>query len=238
MADRFYTPEPLGPGEFVLAGADAHHLAVVRRFAPGDAVTLFNGDGHDYPATVVSAGKKSVVLSVAAGVAADRELPFPLVVAAALPKADRADFLVEKLTELGVSEFVPLVTARSVVLAKGAKVEKLERAVIEASKQCGRNRLMRVRPPTAWADLLASPDLPPVRVVLHPPPDGERSVALSRLSGSAGVAVAVGPEGGFTPDELAAADAAGWGRAALGPRVLRVETAAVAAAAILGERGA
>src|SRR5687768_11209096 len=116
MADRFHTPAPLAPGEFVLDGPEAHHLAAVRRFGPGDRVTLFNGDGREYPAEVVSVGKRSVVLNVLAAVEADRELGFELAVAAALPKADRADFLVEKLTELGATRFVPLVTARSVVV--------------------------------------------------------------------------------------------------------------------------
>src|SRR5262249_47518234 len=147
---RFYTPDPLGPGEYTLAGADAHHLAAVRRFAPDDRVILFNGDGREYPAEVVATGKRSVVLNVLGSQAIDRELGFPLVVGSALPKGDRADFLVEKLTELGVSRFVPLVTARSVVHPKESAVEKLTRAVIEASKQCGRNRLMAVDVPQRW----------------------------------------------------------------------------------------
>ena len=107
MADRFYTSDALGPGEHILTGAEAHHMLAVRRFAPGDAVTLFNGDGNEYPAEVVAAGKKAVTLRVLRAAPADRELPFPLVVASALPKGDRADFLIEKLTELGVSDFVP-----------------------------------------------------------------------------------------------------------------------------------
>ncbi|HEY1190511.1 MAG TPA: RsmE family RNA methyltransferase, partial [Gemmata sp.] len=95
MSDRFYTAEPLGAGEFALAGPEAHHLTSVRRFAEGDEVVLFNGDGYEYPATVLSAGKKSVALAVREPVLAVRELPFPLVIASALPKGDRADFLVE-----------------------------------------------------------------------------------------------------------------------------------------------
>lgn len=124
MADRFFTPDALGPGEYALTGPEAHHLSAVRRFAPGDEVVLFNGDGHDYPAHVLSVGKRTVVLSVLAPVVVDRELPFPLVVGSALPKGDRADFLIEKLTELGVTRFVPLLTARAVVQPKPAVVEK------------------------------------------------------------------------------------------------------------------
>jgi 16S rRNA (uracil1498-N3)-methyltransferase len=235
MSDRFYTPDPLGPGEYVLSGPDAHHLAAVRRFGPGDWVVLFNGDGREYPAEVIEADRKRTVLNILAAAEADRELPFPLVVASALPKGDRADFLVEKLTELGVTRFVPLSTTRAVVQPKGAKVEKFERAVIEASKQCGRNRLMAVDPPAKWDEFAARVEnMPAVRVVLHPPAAEQPIHPLADLAEvvrRCGVVFAVGPEGGFTDAEVATAGAAGWRRVALGPRVLRVETAAVAAAA-------
>ncbi|MBN9120782.1 MAG: 16S rRNA (uracil(1498)-N(3))-methyltransferase [Planctomycetes bacterium] len=228
MSDRFYTPDVLGPGEYALTGPEAHHLATVRRFAPGDRIFLFNGDGNEYPCEVLSVGKRAVALSVFPPVSADRELGFPLVVASALPKGDRTDFLIEKLTELGATRFVPLLTARAVVQPKVSAVEKLSRAVIEASKQCGRNRLMTIDPPQSWAAFVARADLPAARVVLHTGPD------LPKVSASGGCAVAAGPEGGFTPEEVARARESGWTAASLGPRVLRVETAAIAAAAVLG----
>ena len=165
MSDRFYTNQPLGPGEFVLDGAEAHHLSAVRRFASGDRVTLFNGDAFDYPAEVVAVGKKSVSLAVLDRVAADREVGFTLVVASAVPKGDRGDYLIEKLTELGATRFVPLVTARSVVVSKS---DKLTRVVIEASKQCGRNVLMRVAPLADWDAYARLGDLPAARVLAHP----------------------------------------------------------------------
>jgi 16S rRNA (uracil1498-N3)-methyltransferase len=227
MAERFFTPDSLAPGEFVLTGADAHHLSTVRRFGPGDRVVLFNGDGNEYPAEVVGVAKKTVALNILATLPVDRELPFPLVVASALPKGDRADFLVEKLTELGVTRFVPLVTARSVVLPKLSVVEKYQRAVIEASKQCGRNRLMAVGAPQRWEVFVSRDDLPTTRLLLHTAPGAER------LSRHAEAVIAVGPEGGFAPEEVEAALAAGWKSVSLGARVLRVETAAVAAAATI-----
>ena len=223
MADRFFTAGPLAPGEFVLTGPDAHHLASVRRFAPGDRVTLFNGDGREYPAEVLAADRKHVSLNVMAAVEVDRELGFELVVASAVPKGDRADYLVEKLTELGTTRFVPLLTARSVVVPKS--VDKFERAVIEASKQCGRNRLMRVGPPEKWDAFARRTDLPPAKLLLHTA-DAEPLPPLNR---SGGVVFAVGPEGGFSLDEVAAGLAAGWRALSLGPRILRVETAAAAA---------
>ena len=204
MSDRFFTADPLGPGEYALTGSEAHHLATVRRFAPGDRIVLFNGDGHEYPAEIISVGKRTVALTVLAPVAVDRELPFPLVVGSALPKGDRADFLIEKLTELGVTRFVPLTTARAVVQPKASVVEKFERAVIEASKQCGRNRLMLVDGPQKWDEFAARTDLPPLRLVLH------TGSGLSKAGASGGCAVAVGPEGGFAPEEIALALETGW----------------------------
>src|SRR5262245_14164676 len=137
MSERFYVNCPLGPGPVELHGPEAHHLASVCRLRPGDRVCLFNGDGREYPAQVVEAGKRAATLEVSEVRSPERELGRRLVVAAPLPKGDRAQFLVEKLTELGATSLVPLRTRRSVVHPGEAKYEKLERYVIEASKQCG-----------------------------------------------------------------------------------------------------
>ena len=221
MSDRFFYDGPLGPGEVVLAGPEAHHLAAVRRFAAGDSVTLFNGDGHEYSARVLDVGKRRVSVRVDGVLSPERELGFPLHVASALPKGDRGDYLIEKLTELGVTDFTPLITERAVVKPVEAKGEKLRRAVIEASKQCGRNVLMRVHPPAQWMEWC--PRQTGLRLIAHP---GE---AARRIVPTKGVTIAVGPEGGFAESEVEAAQTAGWERWSLGPRILRVETAAVAA---------
>ena len=231
MSDRFYTSDSLAPGEYILVGSEAHHLSTVRRFAEGSRVVLFNGDGHDYPAEVIAPDRKRTILNILRVDPTDRELPFRLEVAAALPKGDRGEFLIEKLTELGVTRFTPLDTQRTVVQPKESRLEKLQHLVVEASKQCGRNVLMPVGSLTRWADFLARSDLPAVRVVLHPPPTGSVGRGLADVVPGAGVVFAVGPEGGFTDEEVTAAEATGWLRIGLGPRVLRVETAAIAAAA-------
>ncbi len=224
MADRFFTDKPLSLGEFVLDGAEAHHLGAVRRFAPGDAVVLFNGDGAEYPAEIAEVSKRQAVLRVLARVEANREIPFPIVVGCALPKRERLDFLLEKLVEVGATRFVPLVTERSVVRPKEDKLEKWRRAVVEASKQCGRNRLMAVDKPLSLAEFLNA-GWPGEKRILH---TGLPSMVAS--TGIAGAAFAVGPEGGFTDVEIDAATEAGWRTLSFGPRVLRVETAAIAAA--------
>ena len=226
MADRFYLNCPLAPGPVVLTGSEAHHLATVLRARPGDAVSLFNGDGAEYPAVVAEIGKKQVLLEVTERSVRKRELGFTLAVAAPLPKGDRGDFLIEKLTELGVTEFVPLMTRRSVVQPTETRLGKLTRVVIESSKQCGRNVLMSIGDLTAWEDYVSRLDLPRHRIVAHP-----GGMALAGRAGT-DVAMAVGPEGGFTDEEIAAARGAGWQVVGLGPCILRVETAAIALAVL------
>jgi 16S rRNA (uracil1498-N3)-methyltransferase len=231
MAERFYVNRELTPGPFVLDGAEAHHLAAVCRLTTGDRICLFNGDGREYPAEVTEVRRRDVKLLVGAGEGPVRELGFHVEVAAPLPKGDRAQFLVEKLTELGVTKLVPLQTRRSVVHPREAKVEKLERYVIEASKQCSRNKLMQIGPLMPWSDYCRQLDLPALRVLAHP------GTAPTPWPAGVDVALAVGPEGGFTDDELEHGRAAGWQPVDLGPRILRVETAAIVLATLALARG-
>lgn len=223
MSERFYTNSVLELGPVELEGPEAHHLSAVCRLRPGDTVCLFNGDGADYPARVVNVAKKYVSLEVMERIVVDRELPFPLEIAASLPKGDRAQFLIEKLTELGVTAFVPLNCQRSVVHAKENTLEKLQRYVIEASKQCERNVLMRIDPPVAWAKY-AVPRENETRLFAHP---GAETFSISRIGA---IRCAVGPEGGFTNEEAELASIHQWSGVDLGPRILRVETAAMAMA--------
>ena len=226
MADRFFTHKPLSPGEFILDGPEAHHMAAVRRFAPGDRAILFNGDGAEYRVEIAEVGKKQVVLRVLGRDTPSREVPFPIVVGSALPKGDRLDFLLGKLVEVGATRFVPLVTARSIVNPKDGKVEKWRRAVIEASKQCGRNVLMRIDNPLSLVEFLGS-DLPMEKWILH---TGQKTPSPLSKGELGACAFAIGPEGGFTEDEIASALGAGWLEMSFGPRTLRTETAAIAAA--------
>lgn len=225
MSDRFYVNSPLAPGPFVLQGPEAHHLAAVRRIRPGDRVFLFNGDGREYLAEVRSCGRREVAVEILSAETPVREPGYRLEVAAPLPKGDRGQFLIEKLTELGVTTFVPLQTKRSVVHAAEGRSGRWERYVVEASKQCGRNVLMKIAASTTWSSYCRRDDLPALRVLAHP--GGAASVEF----GGKACALAVGPEGGFDDAELGEACAAGWQVIGLGDRVLRIETAAIVMAA-------
>jgi 16S rRNA (uracil1498-N3)-methyltransferase len=231
MAERFYVEAVLAPGEVALDGPEAHHLASVCRLRAGDAVVLFNGDGLEYPATVVEVAKRRVSLRIERIDRPARELPHRLVAAAPLPKGDRGQVLIEKLTELGATDFVPLQTSRSVIQPREAKLDKLQRYAIEASKQCGRNRLLRVHPLMSWADLLGENALPRRRVLAHP-----GGAALPTEASEPGdLLLAVGPEGGLTDEEVDAARTAGWQVVGLGPRILRIETALLALVVVVGQ---
>lgn len=244
MSERYYLDEPLRPGPVELTGPEAHHLAQVSRLRPGDVVRLFNGDGHEYPARVVAVHKRAVALEVEVVTRPAREAPFRLEVAAALPKGDRGQFLVEKLTELGVTTFIPLACQRSIVHPREGRLDRLGRYVIEASKQCGRNVLMAVGAVTDWASYCAAAGPATLSLLAHPAPHdaAARPGPLARQVRAArqqapGLALrlAVGPEGGFNDAELALARASGWLPLDLGPRILRIETAALAAAVLAAE---
>ena len=227
MSERFYVNMPLAVGPILLDGPEAHHLATVCRLRPGAEVCLFNGDGHEYPARVAHAARREVTLEVQGIATPQRELPFTLEVGAPLPKGDRAQFLIEKLTEVGVTQFVPLSCHYSNTHPRESKRDKLQRYVIEASKQCGRNVLMRIDELTAWEDYVSRGEPGETRVVAHP----TASQAARRLKAPRErIRLAVGPEGGFTDQEVALAVANGWEPVSLGPRILRVETAAISMA--------
>jgi 16S rRNA (uracil1498-N3)-methyltransferase len=227
MSDRFYTSSSLALGPALIQGPEAHHLNTVRRLGIGDLVTLFNGDGREYLGRIESTNRKAVAVSILEVLSPNRELPFRLELAAPLPKGDRADFLIEKLTELGVTDYYPLRTQRSVVHPRETKLDRLQRAVIEASKQCGRNVLMQIHDLVNWSEFCADAQRPAQRLVAHP---GHNEIEIASRSEER--AVAIGPEGGFTDEEMAIANQAHWRMFGLGPRILRVETAAIAAAVL------
>jgi 16S rRNA (uracil1498-N3)-methyltransferase len=225
MADRYFV-ETLITGELAeLTGPEAHHLAHVMRARPGEQVTLFDGSGAEFTARIEQVARSTVELAVVSRHEIDRELPVQVTIGVALPKGDRQRWLVEKLTELGICRLVPLITERGVAQPVESAVARLRRGVIEASKQCGRNRLMEISPPQTWQGFIASSPADAPRFVAHP--ESTTPTPIPMVTNKA-TYFAVGPEGGFTQSEIDAALAAGWHMIDLGPRILRVETAAIA----------
>ncbi len=228
--DRFFTEAALTEQErVVLSGSEVHHLKNVLRYKPGQTVELFNGRGQVALATVCEVGRTAVTLEVQHSRSVERETGPAVTVASAIPKGERLRWLVEKLTELGAARFVPLICERSVVVPSGSKQAKLQQYAVEACKQCRRNWLPEIQQPVPFREFLEAEGSKQRLLVAHPGGQTVGSVLADRLRTSASpVAIVVGPEGGFTSEELAAAKAVGAEQVDLGPRVLRVETAALA----------
>ncbi|MCC2961462.1 16S rRNA (uracil(1498)-N(3))-methyltransferase [Massilia sp. IC2-278] len=236
---RFYCPQPLAAGATVdLPESVAHHLHVVR-LQPGAALTLFDGRGGQYRATLLETGKKRASATVDAFDAIDVELPYAVTLAQGLPEGAKMDWIVEKAVELGVAAVQPLAAQRSVVRLSGDRLDKRQahwQGVIEsASEQSGRNRLAQLLPLAEfrrWIDTPAAGQPPQPRILLSP--RGTESLAgWAQANPAQALTLLVGPEGGFSPEEEDAAIAAGALPLAMGPRVLRTETAALAAMAML-----
>ncbi len=247
MADRFFVSEPVVGPAAVLAGAEAHHLIHVLRATPGLEVTLFDGSGAEFAARVTRLGRSDVELSIVERREPDRELAVRVTLGVALPKQDRQRWLVEKVVELGVGRVVPLTARRAVAQPSPEALNRLQRVVIEASKQCGRNRLMEIAPgqtpaeffPAFTARLEFAGWLIPVECHSrrpwhsHKPPRRPRAtrwksrkrfaiaqrISPANQSPPSEISLAVGPEGGFTSDEVAAAGSHGWQMVDLGNRI-------------------
>jgi 16S rRNA (uracil1498-N3)-methyltransferase len=236
MSERFFVSQPIENSRALVEGPEAHHLAHVLRAKPGDAVVLFDGSGREFDARIEKISKSAVECIVEHERTVNRESPISLSLAVALPKGDRQRWLVEKTVELGVARIIPLLTERGVAQPVETALARLRRSVIEASKQCGRNTLMEIGEPCRLDALITATKSIPTRLIAHP---GGSSIlqACSSLAPRAEVVAAIGPEGGFTEAEVGQALASGWMIVSLGPRILRVETAASAVAACfcLGE---
>jgi 16S rRNA (uracil1498-N3)-methyltransferase len=232
---RFYVPQPLVVGAVVdLPDAVAHHVHVLRLQA-GDTLSLFNGDGGEYLAALAAVDRKRASAVLQAQVARDVELPYEITLAQALPEASKMDWIIEKAVELGVAAVQPLAAQRCVVRLSGERADKRalhwQAVVAAASEQCGRNRLARVAPVGDLHPWLAQRDLHQ-RVLLSP--RGTQSLAdWARHQPPQAICLMVGPEGGFTALEEDAAQAHGVLALAMGPRILRTETAGIAAVAAL-----
>jgi len=232
---RFYCPQPLVNGSTVeLPEAVAHHLHVVR-LQPGAALTLFNGEGGQYRATLVETGKRRATAVIDGHEAIEAEAPYPVTLAQGLPEGSKMDWIIEKAVELGVAAIQPLAAARSVVRLSGERLEKRQAhwhgVIVAASEQCGRNRLAQLHPMADVQPWLAA-SAGTTRILLSPRAT-ESLAGWARANAPQAVTLLIGPEGGLTPHEEDAAVAAGALSLSMGPRVLRTETAGLAALAVL-----
>ena len=232
---RFYCPTHLATGlTLSLPPGAARHVQVLR-LQPGDAITLFNGEGGEFDTTVTRMGRSDVEVAVGAHHAIEREAHRAVHLLAGITANERMDWLVEKATELGVASITPLVAERSVLKLKGERAEKKlahwQSVAVAAAEQCGRNRVPPIHPAMTLTEWLKK-SAPGERWVLSL---SGNTQPVPRQASQAPVTVLSGPEGGLSPGEEGTALAAGFAPVSLGPRVLRAETAPLAVLAVCAQ---
>lgn len=232
---RLYLPTPLAAGALVALDANAFNHAVrVLRLRVGDALTLFDGHGGEYAAELAAVERRAATARVLAAHAREAESPLRVVLAQGVSKGERMDYTLQKAVELGVAAVQPLLAERSVVQLDGERlarrVEHWQGVLVAACEQSGRNRVPPLAAPVRLGDWLAAGGGEGLRLLLDP----QAGTGLRALPAPGGaVTLLIGPEGGLGDGEIAAATAAGWRGVHLGPRVMRTETAGVAALAAL-----
>jgi 16S rRNA (uracil1498-N3)-methyltransferase len=232
---RFFCPQPLVIGQIItLPEPVAHHIQVLR-LAPGELITVFNGEGGEYSASLTQIERRSVSAEIKAHQPREVELPFAVTLAQALPEGSKMDWIIEKAIELGVTGFQPLAAQRCVVRLSAERAEKKMahwQGIIEsASEQSGRNRLARLAPLQDYKQWITQQDMHR-RIILTPRAD--QSLAdWARHQGPQAVTLVIGPEGGLGEAEENQALHHGALPLAMGPRILRTETAGLAAVAAL-----
>jgi 16S rRNA (uracil1498-N3)-methyltransferase len=234
--NRVYVDAALSEGlRLELPAAAGLHLAKVLRVRAGDDLVVFAGDGYEYPASVEGVRGTRVAVAIGEARAVDRESPLAVTLVQCLARADRMDLIVQKATELGVARIVPVQSRRGVVRLGSAQAQSKAahwRAIaVSACEQCGRNRIPAVEAPRSLLDYLGTLPAGGIRLLLEPAADSGR---VAPCGGE--VTIAVGPEGGLDDEEIQAFRLAGFEVMRLGPRVLRTETAAIAALAWLQGR--
>lgn len=235
---RIYVPSltaRTSDDEITLPEQAAAHVSRVLRLREGDVLTMFDGTGGEYGATIVRIGKREVVVRLGHHSTIERESPLAVTLIQGLARGEKMDYIIQKATELGVVRIIPVATMRSVVqLDEDRSDRKLQhwRAVATAAcEQCGRNRLPEIDPPCSLEQLWQAERLPALRLLLSPRAD--TGIASSLIPRPANVAVLIGPEGGLDIDEENRAVAAQFRKVTLGPRVLRTETAGLAVLAAI-----
>ncbi len=236
---RFFVASPLPraaelPVAFSLDENAATHLRVLR-LQEGEMVTLFDGQGGEFNAAIAVVGKREVLVNLIAHAAIERESSLDITLVQALATGDKMDWIIQKATELGVTAIEPIQTLRATVKLSAERADKRalhwQGVATAACEQCGRNRVPQVLPVLDFPAWLARKE-PAHRFILHPEAEQDLFAAAGPVAAS-GLALLIGPEGGFAPEELAAALRAGVRPVRFGPRVLRTETAGMAALAAL-----
>ena len=250
MTRLFLPPEKLTLNQIIISGDQARYLSLVLRIKPGDSLIVFDGSGYRYICKVLQTHKKEVVVEMIKKQPYSAESPVSISLAQGLPKSDKMDLIVQKSTELGVSKIFPIITERSQI-KHTEKVVRWRKIALSASQQCGREKITEIKEPVEFAKFLSglhivnednnAANVIPEKVgtshlnIIFSEEQKEINLkkVLKDFKASTDIVLLIGPEGGFSGEEVSAAVEKGFIEASLGPRVLRTETAPIAAISII-----
>ncbi len=236
---RSHVDLPLSGGARITLPEDsAAHLVRVLRLREGDACVLFNGDGHDYPARLVQVGKREAVVELGHATPANNDSPLRITLLQGIARGEKMDLILQKATELGVAAIMPVNGERTEVKLDaeraGKRLAHWREVAVSACEQCGRATVPGIAPPQSLEQAVQTLDRDMTRLILDP--EAVHRLATLAAPASMRIAIAIGPEGGWSPRDLATLVNAGFTGLQLGPRVLRTETAGLAAIAALQAR--
>ncbi len=232
---RFYiSAERLTRSRPFIDGSEAHHLRAVLRSQPGDIIDVLDGEGNQYRARVVSINRERVYVALETPILQEKESTIEMVLAQGLLKDKKMDGLVRQLTELGVDRWIPFVAGRSVPVPDerrlSARYERWQKISLEAVKQCGRSRAMIIEPVALFENALKQAQGCDLKLIFWEKNAGLENLQPPRMVKPVKVFIMIGPEGGFDPKEITRAQQKGFLTVGMGPRILRAETATLAAA--------
>ena len=235
---RFYVPTPqIEKGMLRVEGNEVKHIRRVLRLKAGDEIIVFDSLGKEYEGTIIEETTSSVVIKIQNIFLSKRDSPLDVTLAQSLLKGEKMDYLIQKATELGVKEIIPFFSSRSVpLLEKSGRLKRHHRwgrIAIEASKQCGRGVVPKIEPLQDYSEMLQIASPGSLRLILWEREGGQLKEVLERSKEKTRIFFIIGPEGGFSQEEVEEAKRAGFIPVTLGKRILRAETASLCLLSIL-----
>ena len=245
MIRLFLSPENLSSDKITITGDQAKHLSVVLRVKPGDPVTIFDGQGHKYECNVLKCHKKEVIAEQISRTDYSVESPVSITLVQGIAKGEKMDLIIQKATELGVSRIVPVITERAQI-RHTEKTERWKKIALSASQQSGRDKIPEIDEPAGFEEFLYQQTRSPHPDLINEKPESRLGIIFSEhkqeqnlkkiltsLNNAKKLTLLIGPEGGFSKDEISITVEKGFIEASLGPGILRTETAPLAALSII-----
>lgn len=234
---RFYIPpDQMGKDESFIVGDDAHHLRHVLKMKPNELIVVIDGEGGEYRARIASISQRQVRVTILERLSSQTESALELTVAQGYLKDKKMDGSVRQLTELGVTRWVPFLSSRSVPAPSSARMRgryrRWEKISLESLKQCGRSRVMSIAPLIGFDEIISHAAPYDLKLIFWEASKGQSALPFKPEMKPSSIFLAIGPEGGFGPEEIDHAKANGFKVMGLGPRILKAETAVLAAAVV------